>query len=140
MKKYGVVASRFNQEISRRLVHGAQEFFRRKGIRFLPKDLVWVPGAFELPIAALRLARTGRYAGIAAVGCILEGETAHYRYLSAAALNGLMTASLLTGVPMGCGIVTARAWKTALARSSPKGLNRGREAAAAVWEMAHGSK
>ena len=96
--------------------------------------------AFELPHAALRLARGGRYQGIVALGCILEGETAHYRYLSGAVLNGLMTAGLLTGVPVACGVITARSWKAALNRSQRRGLNRGREAAQAVWEMAHGAE
>ncbi len=99
-------------------------------------DVVKVPGAFELPHRALRMASTGRYRAIIAVGCILEGETAHHRYLSQAALSGLALAGVLSGVPVTCGVITARSWKLALARSQPKGLNRGREAAEAAWEMA----
>lgn len=138
--RYGIVASRFNREITERLVEGARGFLRTKGVRPSSGDLVWVPGAFELPQAALRLARRGRYQGIVALGCILEGETAHYRYLSGAVLNGLMIAGLLTGVPVTCGVITARSWKVAWARSQKRGLNRGSEAAQAAWEMAHGDR
>lgn len=140
MKRYGIVASRFNREITERLVEGALDFFRARRVRSSRADLVWVPGAFELPSAALRLARSGRYAGVVAVGCILEGETAHYRYLSAAALSGLLMAGLLSGVPVGCGVITARSWRAALARSQKRGVNRGREAAEATWDMAHGAR
>ncbi|MBI3312174.1 MAG: 6,7-dimethyl-8-ribityllumazine synthase [Candidatus Omnitrophica bacterium] len=140
MKRYGIVASRFNREITQRLVEGARRFFQRKKVRSTASDVVWVPGAFELPTAALRMARSGRYRGVVAVGCILEGETAHYRYLSGAVLHGLMTAGLLAGIPVGCGVITARSWKAAAARSQERGLNRGQEAAEAVWEMTHGRR
>lgn len=103
-------------------------------------QVAWVPGAFELPGAALRLARSGRCRGVVAVGCILEGETAHYRYLSGAVLQGLMTAGLLAGIPITCGVITARNWKAAWERSQRKGANRGREAAEAVWEMAKSAR
>ena len=96
-----------------------------------------VPGAFELAGAAARMARTGRYRAIVALGCILEGETPHYRYLSQATLTGVMMAGILTGIPVTCGVITARTWKLALARSQPSGLNRGREAAEAAWGLSH---
>ena len=81
------------------------------------------------------MASTGRYRAIVAVGCILEGETSHYQHLSQAALSGLALAGVLSGVPITSGLITARSWKLALARSQPKGTNRGREAAEAAWEM-----
>ena len=140
MKRYAIVASRFNREITQRLVDGARAFFLRKGVRSSSLDVVWVPGAFELAGEVLRRARGGRYGGVVAVGCILQGETAHHRYLSAATLNGLMTAGLLTGVPVTCGVITAGSWKAALNRSQPRGLNRGREAAEAVWELTHAAR
>ena len=135
-KRFGVVAGRFNREITDRLVRGALDFFKEKGNPVSSKEVVWVPGAFELPMAALRLARSGKVRAVVAVGCILEGETAHYRYLSAAALQGLMTAGLLSGIPVSCGVITARGWKAARDRSEKRGVNRGREAAQAAWEMA----
>jgi len=133
--KFGIVASRFNREISERLVEGARDFFLRRGAAVSAQEVVWVPGAFELPVAALRLARSGKVRAVVAVGCILEGETAHYRYLSEAALNGLIMAGVLSGVPVTCGVITARSWKAARDRSQKRGVNRGREAAEAAWEM-----
>lgn len=117
-------------------MQGALGFFRERGLPGSRVRVVWVPGAFELPVAALALARSGRYRAIIAVGCILQGETPHYRYLSQATLSGVMMAGVLTGVPVTCGVITARSWKAALDRSRPKGLNRGREAARAAWELA----
>lgn len=138
--RFGIVAGRFNGEISRRLVEGARAFLLSKKVPLSDRDIVWVPGAFELSVAALQLARTGHYRAVVAVGCILEGETAHHHYLAQATLNGLLTAGLLSGVPVTCGVITAPSWKAALNRSQKKGLNRGREAAAAAWEMVHGSR
>ena len=135
--RFGIVASRFNQEISDRLLQGALESFREKQVPRSRVDVVRVPGAFELAGAAARMARTGRYRAIVALGCILEGETPHYRYLSQATLTGVMMAGILTGIPVTCGVITARNWKLALARSQPRGLNRGREAAEAAWGLSH---
>ena len=134
--RFGIVASRFNREITERLVEGARDFFRERGAAVSSKDIVWVPGAFELPVAALRLARSGKVRAVVAVGCILEGETAHYRYLSQAALEGLILAGVVSGRPVTCGVITARSWKAAQQRSQKRGINRGREAAEAAWEMA----
>ena len=133
--RFGIVASRFNPEITDRLTRGAVDFLRGKRAEV---EVVKVPGAFELPQRAAKMAATGRYRAIVAVGCILEGETPHHRYLSQATLTGLIVAGALSGVPVTCGVVTAGSWKLALARSQAKGLNRGREAAQAAWEMANG--
>ena len=133
--RFGIVASRFNQEITDRLLQGALESFREKQGPRPRVDVVRVPGAFELAGAATRMAKTGRYKAIVAIGCILEGETPHHRYLSQATLTGVMMAGVLTGIPVTCGMITARSWKLALARSQPRGLNRGREAAQAAWEL-----
>lgn len=133
--RFGIVASRFNGEITDRLVEGAVGFFRRKKVPAGRVDVVRVPGAFELPMAALRLARSGRYRAVVALGCILQGETSQHRYLSQATLQGLMLAGVLTGIPVTSGVITAQSWGKAKARSTGR-LNRGREAAAAAWEMA----
>ena len=134
--RFGIVASRFNQEITERLVEGALRFFRERSLPRSRIDVVWVPGAFELPVMALTLARSGRYRAIVAVGCILQGETPHYRYLSEATLQGLMLAAVLTGIPVTSGVITAQGWDVALRRSQKRGLNRGREAAKCAWELA----
>lgn len=135
--RFGIVASRFNREVTLRLVEGALGFFRQRRVPRSRVDVVYVPGAFELPGAAMRLAGTGRYRAIVAVGCILQGETPHHRYLSQAALSGLVMAGVLSGVPVTCGVVMAQSWKAAMARARRRGLNRGREAARAAWELAH---
>ena len=135
--RFGIVASRFNAEITDRLLKGALALFREKRVPRGQVKVVRVPGAFELAGAASRMAKAGKYKAIVALGCILEGETPHYQYLSQATLTGVMMAGLLTGIPVTCGVITAPTWKLALARSQPKGLNRGREAAEAAWELAH---
>ena len=135
-QRFGIVASRFNAEITERLVRGAIGFFREKKVPAAQVKVVWVPGAFELAGAVTRMARSDKYQAIVAVGCILQGETSHHRTLSQATVTGVMMAGILTGVPVTCGVITAQSWKLALNRSQPKGLNRGREAARAAWELA----
>ena len=113
---------------------GASDFLRKKKAQI---EVVKVPGAFELPHRAMKMAASGRYRAVVAVGCILAGDTPHHRYLSQATMSGLTLAGVLSGVPVTCGVVTAQSWKLAMERSRAKGVNRGREAAQAAWEMAH---
>lgn len=137
--RFGIVASRFHYPITERLVQAALEFLRTKKVSRRQVEVTWVPGAFELPVAALRLARrrgAKKCRAIIALGCILRGGTRNDRYLASATLTGLATASVLTGVPIASGVVTAQSWSIALARSLRRGTNRGREAAQAAWEMA----
>lgn len=134
--RFCIVASRFNRQITDRLVRGALEGFDRGKVPRCRLDVRWVPGAFELPFAVWKAGASGRYRAAVAVGCILEGETPHYAYLAQATLNGLVTAGLLGGIPVTAGVVTARSWKQALARSAPRGgVNRGREAVEALWDL-----
>ncbi|MBI3616212.1 MAG: 6,7-dimethyl-8-ribityllumazine synthase [Candidatus Omnitrophica bacterium] len=135
--RFGIVAGRFNDPITKSLVAGAMKAFQRHGVKRAAVDLIWVPGAFELPVAALKMARSRRYRAIVAVGCILAGETPQFEFLSNAVFQGLTTAGLLTGVPVACGVITAKRWKHAVERAGLRGLNRGGEAAEAAWEMAH---
>ena len=140
--RYGVVASRFNEAITRRLVDSALDFLKRKKVPPRQIRLIWVPGAFELPAAALHLAKSRvKVEAIIAVGCILKGQTRNDQYLAQTTLGGLMAVSVLTGVPVTCGVITAQSWKLALARASRKGgMNRGREAAQAAWELVQSLK
>ncbi len=135
--QFGIVVSRFNRELTDQLLRGALGALRARGVSPKKIRVVWVPGAFELPAAALRLARSKRYAAVVAIGCIMAGQTPQYAYLSQAAYQGLMLAGVLTGVPITCAVITARRWEHAKKRASVKGLNRGGEAAEAAWEMAH---
>ena len=135
--QFALVVSRFNHEITDQLCRGAVAALRAHGVPLKKIRVVRVPGAFELPVAALRLAKSRRYAAVAALGCILEGQTPQYAYLSQATYQGLMLAGVLTGVPVTCAVITAKQWDHAVKRASAKGLNRGGEAAEAAWEMAH---
>lgn len=134
---YGIVASRFNRQITESLVKGALKRLKAHGIPSKKIDVTWVPGAFELPLAALRMAKSGRYRAIVAVGCILAGETPQYTYLANTTFQGLGLAGVLSGVPITCGVIVAREFKHALQRAKANGLNRGREAAEAAWELSH---
>ena len=134
--RFGIVASRFNEPITKALVEGALKAFQRHGIKRSGVDLMWVPGAFELAGAALKMARTRRYLAVVALGCILAGETPQFEFLAHATFSGLAMAGLLSGVPVTSGVITAKRWKQAVERSRGNGFNRGGEAADAAWEMA----
>ena len=133
--RYGIVVSRFNREMTDALLKSALVAFQRHRVARSRVDLVWVPGAFELPVAALRMAKRGRCGAVVALGCILEGETPQFRYLSEATYLGLSLAGVMSGVPVTSGVITAKSWRHARERANPRGLNRGGEAAQAAWEM-----
>jgi len=134
--RFAVVAGRFNEPITKKLVDGALEAFAGHGVRAQAVDVHWVPGSFELPQAALALARTRRYAGIVCVGAVIKGETPHFEYVAGAALHGISRAALDTGVPMSFGVITALNEDQAWARAGGGVANRGEEAALATIEMA----
>lgn len=136
-QRYGIVVSRFNREITESLLRGALRAFGAKGIPRSRVEVRWVPGAFELPVAALELAKSRRCQAVVALGCILKGQTPQYRYLAQATFEGLALAGVLTGVPVTCGVIVAREYRHARARAAGNGMNRGQEAAEAAWEMAH---
>lgn len=135
-RRFVIVASRFNQLICERLVAGAQACMLQAGVADDELDFVWVPGAWELPVAALRLARSGRYAGIVAIGCVIRGETAHFDYIAGEAALGLGAVARETGLPVGFGVLTTEDEEQALARAGGDAGNKGWEAAEAVVEMA----
>ena len=133
--RFGIVVSRFNLGITELLLAGALICFRKHRVPERSVDVRWVPGAFELPVAALRMAKRGRCGAVVALGCILEGETPQFRYLSEATYLGLSLAGVMSGVPITSGVITAKSWRHARERANPRGLNRGGEAAQAAWEM-----
>ena len=135
-KRFAVVAARFNEAISEKLLAGARAAFATHGVAPDAVEVHWVPGSFELPQAALALARTGRYAGIVCVGVVVKGETPHFDYVARAAAQGIGRAALDTGVPMSFGVVTALSQEQAWARAGGAVGNRGEEAALATLEMA----
>src|SRR5206468_9640997 len=133
---FAVVAARFNEPISKKLADGAVGVLERGGVSPARIEVHWVPGSFELPQAALTLARTGRYTGIVCVGVVIRGETPHFEFLADAAAQGIGRAALDTGVPMSFAVITALNSDQASARAGGAVGNRGEEAALATLEMA----
>jgi len=134
--RFAVVAARFNERITGRLVDGARGAFRAAGVAADRVEVHWVPGSFELPQAAGHLARTGRYAGIACVGVVIRGQTPHYEHVAREAAAGIRHVALTTGVPTTFGVITALSEEQAWARAGGDVGNRGEEAAEAALEMA----
>ena len=135
-RRFAIVAARFNERITERLVDGARRAFVEAGIPAGDVDVQWVPGSFELPQAALYLARTGAYAAIACVGCVIRGETPHFDFVAGEAAAGIREVALTTGVPTSFGVITALTEEQAWARAGGAVGNRGQEAADAAIEMA----
>jgi len=130
-----VVASRFNEPIVKKLVDGALEALVQSGVVFEDIDVVWVPGAWELPIAARWLLASERYDGLVAVGAVIRGETAHFDYIAAEAARGLADAAAETETPIGFGVLTCETEEQAEARAGGAHGNKGYDAALAALEM-----
>ena len=128
--------SSFNAEITSGLLAGARAALADAAIADEDVAVVRVPGAFEIPVVAFRLARTGRFDAVIALGCLIKGETMHFEYIASAASQGIMNVSITTGVPVAFGVLTTLTDEQAEARSVPGPENKGREAARAAIEMA----
>lgn len=135
-RRFAVLVSRFNELITDKLLTGARACLLQHGVAEAALDVVWVPGAWELPGAALHAAHSGRYAGLVAVGCVIRGETPHFDYVAGEAARGLAAVTLETGVPIGFGVLTTDTVEQALARSGGNKGNKGWEAALSALEMA----
>jgi 6,7-dimethyl-8-ribityllumazine synthase len=138
--RFGIVVSRFNSFITERLLTAAVDALERAGAAGENVDVVHVPGAFELPLAAKKLAATGRYDALIAIGCILRGETAHYDYVCSETSRGLQLAQMDTGLPIIFCVLTCDTLEQAIDRAGLKGGNKGFEAGLAAIEMAHLSR
>lgn len=132
--RMAVVVSRYNPDISRRLLRGALQSLEEHGNP--DPQVVWVPGALELPLAALTLAESGSVDAIVALGCVINGETAHFQFVASECAAGISHVNLDTGVPCSFGVLTTFDRDQALARSGPKN-NKGAEAAETAIEMAN---
>lgn len=132
--RLGIVVSRYNDDISRRLLQGAKNAIRENEGR--PPEVHWVPGALEIPLALLSLAESSRFDALIALGCVINGETAHFQFVAAEAARGVMQVQLDTGLPIAFGVLTTFDREQALARSGPK-HNKGAEAAETAIEMAN---
>lgn len=134
--RFAVVVSRFNPDVSDGLLAGARDVLVEAGVRDEDVLVVRVPGAFEIPLAAHRLAETGRFAGVICLGAVVKGDTMHFEFIAGAATLGIAQASAATGVPITFGVLTTLTDEQAAARSAPGPENKGREAALAAVEMA----
>ena len=130
-----VVASRFNEPIVNKLLDGALEALVKHGVSFDDIDVVWVPGAWELPLAARLLLASERYDGLVAVGAVIRGETAHFDYIAAEASRGLADISMQSETPVGFGVLTCDTDEQAEARAGGNHGNKGWDAALAALEM-----
>jgi 6,7-dimethyl-8-ribityllumazine synthase len=138
--RFGVAVSRFNSFITERLLAAALDALERAGAASKDVDVVRVPGAFELPLTSKRLAQTGKYDALIAIGCVIRGETAHYDYVCSETSRGLQLAQMDTGVPVIFCVLTVDTLEQAIDRAGLKGGNKGFEAGLAAIEMGRLSK
>lgn len=133
--RLAIVVSRYNHSITSKLLGGALETFRAHGVADERLDVAWVPGAWEIPVAARRLVKSGRYLAIVCLGAVIRGETTHDRYINREVSAGLNRLSLQTGVPLLFGLLTCQTLEQAIERSGGSMGNKGAECAAAALEM-----
>ncbi len=133
--RFAVVAARFNSMITEALLSGCRDAFVRHGVGEDRLDVAWVPGSFEIPLVARKLAETGRYAAVICLGCVIRGETGHYDHVAGQAAAGVLQAGLATGVPVIFGVLTTDTVEQALNRAGLKAGNKGTDAALAAIEM-----
>ena len=136
-KKFGVVVSRFNDFITSRLLGGAQDCFKRHGVSEDDVDVIWVPGSFEIPVTALKVAQSGRYDAVVCLGAVIRGQTPHFDYVAAEVAKGVAHVSIATGVPTLFGVVTTDTIEQAVERAGTKAGNKGADAAVSAIEMAN---
>ena len=136
-KKFGVVVSRFNEFVTARLLGGAQDCLARHGVADDDIDVVWVPGSFEIPVTALRMAGSGRYDAVVCLGAVIRGQTPHFDYIAAQVSKGVAQIGVSTGVPTIFGVLTTDTIEQAVERAGSKAGNKGADAAASAIEMAN---
>jgi 6,7-dimethyl-8-ribityllumazine synthase len=135
-RRFAIVVSSFNKEITDGLLRGARALLSESGVSDADVTIVRVPGAFEIPLAARQLATTGRFDGVICLGCLIKGDTMHFEYIADAASHGIMAVSADTGIPVTFGVLTTLTEEQAVRRSADGPDNKGREAALAAVEMA----
>ena len=134
--RFALVVSSYHEFVTDRLREGAVRALEDAGVPAEAMTVVRVPGAFEIPATARRLAATGRFGAVICLGCVIRGETPHFEYISAAVANGLVDAASSTGVPVTFGVLTTNSAEEAIARAGDGPSNKGREAAGAALAMA----
>lgn len=135
--KYGVVVGRFNEFISSKLLGGALDAFKRHGAQDNEVEVAWVPGAFEIPIIAQKMAESGKYDAVITLGAVIRGSTPHFDFVCNEAAKGVAAIALKTGVPTIFGVLTVDSIEQAIERAGTKAGNKGYEAATSAIEMAN---
>ncbi len=133
--RFAIVVGRFNGLVTESLLTSCRDTLLRHGVPDDAIDVAWVPGSFEIPLVASKLAASARYAAVICLGCVIRGETAHFDHVAGQAASGVQQASLSTGVPVIFGILTTDTVEQALNRAGLKGGNKGSDAALAAIEM-----
>jgi len=133
--RFALVAARFNQFVVEHLVGGALDGLKRHGVTDAAIDVVWVPGSYEIPLIAKRLAAGGGYAAVICLGAVIRGDTDHYDHVAGEAAKGVAQAALATGVPVIFGVLTCDTLEQAINRAGAKAGNKGFEAALTAIEM-----
>jgi 6,7-dimethyl-8-ribityllumazine synthase len=134
--RIAVAVSKFNENVTRRLLQGALGALRKCGVAEESVDVAWAPGAYDLPVIAQTLARTGRYDAVVCLGCVIRGETTHDRYVAFGATTGLIQVSLESSLPITFGVLTTQTLEQAEARSGGAHGSKGEDAALAAVELA----
>lgn len=135
--KFGMVISRFNEFISSKLLEGAQDALVRHGVKPSDIGITWVPGSFEIPLIAKKMAESKRYDAIICLGAVIRGSTPHFEYIAAEVSKGIARVGLDTGVPVTFGVITTETLEQAIERAGTKMGNRGFDAAVTAIEMAN---
>ena len=136
-RSFGIVASRFNDFVVKSLLDGALDAIRRHGGEAGAVDVAWVPGSYEIPVAAREMALSGRYDAVICLGAVIRGTTAHFDYVAGGASGGISSIALETGVPVIFGVITTETIEQAIERAGTKAGNKGFEAAVSAIEMAN---
>ena len=133
--KVGIVAGRFNEFITSKLVGGAMDGLLRPDVKDEDVDIAWVPGAFEIPLVASKMAKSGKYDAVICLGAVIRGDTTHYDYVCNEVSKGIATVSLESGIPVMFGVLTTENIEQAIARAGSKGGNKGYDCALGAVEM-----
>ncbi len=134
-KRFGLVVSRFNEFITNKLLGGAVDALTRHGVKDDEIEVVWVPGSFEIPYMASRMAKTGKYDAVVCLGAVIRGSTPHFDYIAAEVSKGIAQTGLTTGVPVLFGVITCDTIEQAIERAGTKAGNKGADAALSAIEM-----
>jgi len=135
--KFGLVISRFNEFISKKLLEGAQDALLRHGVKEEDIDIAWTPGSFEIPLVAQKLAQTKKYDAVICLAAVIRGGTPHFQYIAAEVTKGIAKVGLEAGLPVIYGVITADTLEQAVERAGTKAGNKGFDAAVSAIEMAN---